>query len=127
MRALEQLAAELDPERPDHVRQALALLDSFETALREHFAFEEEGGYLADVLEVAPRLSRRARRLEQSHAGFQARLERLLELARNATGAPDKWARARRELARFLASLREHEDAENTLVRQAFNDLGRGD
>ena len=126
--ALEELFAEPDGVGAGRARRTLKLLKGFDLALREHFAVEEEGGYFADILKVAPRLSRRAARLEQNHKEFTERLERLLALVRYAADAPGGWDRVRVGLEGFLQALRAHEDEENELVREAFmDDLGHGD
>ncbi len=80
IRALEEVFAEPDGAAEEYARKTLTQLEGFDSALREHFAVEEEGGYFADVLKVAPRLSRRAARLEQNHKEFSERLEALLAL-----------------------------------------------
>ncbi len=128
MRALEQLFEERNGAGDSRVRKTLALLEGFDPALRDHFAVEERGGYFSEVLQVAPRLNRRAERLQQNHLEFRQRLNRLLELTRDAVGAPDKWERVTVGVAEFLQQLSVHEDAENELVREAFmHDLGQGD
>ncbi len=128
IRALEELFAEPDGAGAERSRKTLTLLEGFDSALREHFAVEEEGGYFADVLKVAPRLSRRAARLEQNHREFSERLEALLALVQYAIDARDAWERVTTGVERFLRELRAHEDDENELVREAFMvDLGRGD
>ena len=128
IRALEEVFAEPDGAAEEYARKTQALLEGFDSALRDHFAVEEEGGYLADILKVAPRLSRRAAHLEQNHKEFSERLESLLALARYAVEAPDDWERVRTGLEGFLQALRAHEDKENELVHEAFlDDLGSGD
>ncbi len=127
IRALEEVFAEPDAAE-EYARKTLTLLEGFDSALREHFAVEEEGGYFADVLKVAPRLSRRAARLEQNHKEFSEHLEALLALVQYAIDARDAWERVTTGVERFLRELRAHEDDENELVREAFMvDLGRGD
>ena len=128
IRALEEVFAEPDGAAEEYARKTQALLEGFDSALRDHFAVEEEGGYFADVLKVAPRLSRRAARLEQNHREFSERLEALLALVQYAIDARDAWERVATGVERFLRALRAHEDDENELVREAFMvDLGRGD
>ncbi len=127
IRALEEVFAEPDAAE-EYARKTLTLLEGFDSALREHFAVEEEGGYFADVLKVAPRLSRRAARLEQNHKEFSEHLEALLALVQYAIDVRDGWERVTTGIERFLRRLTAHEDDENELVREAFMvDLGRGD
>ncbi len=128
IRTLEELFAEPPGAGVERARRTLTLLEDFDLGLREHFAVEEKGGYFADILKVAPRLSRRAARLEQNHKEFSERLQSLLALVRYAVDAPDDWERVTSAVERFLQALRAHEDEENELVREAFmDDLGLGD
>ncbi len=60
IRAFEEVFAQPDGAAEEYARKTLTLLGGFDSALRDHFAVEEEGGYFADILKVAPRLSRRA-------------------------------------------------------------------
>ncbi len=74
---LDSLAASLGAvaERPDDVGtrvEMLRLLRKLEHLLPEHFEYEEAGGYLAEALAAAPRLTRRAQRLRGEHSGFYA-------------------------------------------------------
>ena len=128
IRALEDVFAEPDGATAETARKTMTLLEGFDSALGEHFAIEEEGGYFADILKVAPRLSRRAAHLEQNHKEFSKRLEALLALVQYAIDVPHEWERVTTSVEGFLRALRAHEDNENELVREAFMvDLGRGD
>lgn len=92
--------------------------------LREHFALEEEGGYLHEVVAERPELQSRAERLQRQHAIL---LGEGATLARHLLGAQaphDTLAR----LVRLLEALRRHEIAEHDLFQEAFlDDLGGGD
>lgn len=124
IRALEKAFAALASECEDEARSrhVLALLEDLDRALPEHFALEERGGYFFEVVEVAPRLRPRAERLQRSHVEFREQSRAVLELARSAVGAPDKWERWKQLTAEFLKRLRQHEADENELVREAFRD-----
>lgn len=128
IRALEQLLKENDDPGGENLTKTRTLLEAFDPVLREHFADEERGGYFSEALRAAPRLSRRAERLAENHIELRERLESLLDLTRTAADAPDKWQKVTTGLAKFVKTLRAHEDEENDLVREAFmDDLGRGD
>jgi hypothetical protein len=96
----------------------LERLEEFDRALRAHFAFEERGGYFAEVLAAAPRLSEKAARLKAHHAEYRGQSAALLELAGKAAGAAD-WDAVHARCARLLVALREHEREENELVRES--------
>ena len=98
------------------------LLADFEVALSEHFAIEEQGGYFAEVLAVAPRLSGRVARLGGNHPAFRRRLTRLRQHIPDPTIA---WPDVEARVAALLKALADHESAENDLVHEAFmQDLG---
>jgi len=94
----------------------------------DHFDHEESGGYFAEAIDAAPRLSERADALLAEHAQMA---EQLVELQHRAamqtTGA--RWRHALDHgfvdfMDRFLA----HEEAENKLLQEAyFDDIGAED
>lgn len=89
--------------------------------LETHFAAEEEGGYFAEAIAVAPRLSRQASVLEAQHPELLDRLGSLL----SAVDGDDFPASARARHEEFREALLEHESAENDLLYDAFEtDLG---
>ena len=99
----------------------LELLDEFDRELREHFAFEERGGYFSEILAVAPRLSQRVTQLKEHHVEYGAYSGRLLDLARTAASESD-WEAVQARAEALLMALGEHEAEENELVREAFAD-----
>ncbi|MCP4006279.1 MAG: hemerythrin domain-containing protein [bacterium] len=119
-----QLRDALENPAPEAKQRALFAeeLARFEVSLNEHFALEEDGGYFADVLAVAPRLSARAAQLEQAHKDLCQQLARL----RTRTKNPDSpWEDVAKALRRFFAELKSHGSAEDDMVHEAFmRDLG---
>ncbi len=98
------------------------LFADLEGALIEHFAIEEQGGYFAEVLAVAPRLSGRVARLKRSHSAFRRRLARLREHIPDPTIT---WPEVEDRVAALLKALADPESAETDLVHEAFmQDLG---
>lgn len=90
----------------------------------EHFAREEEGGYLAELLGDRPHLAGQARALLDEHEVARARLEKLDALL---AGEPTVEA-LRARLRDIVTLLSRHESRENELVQQAtHDDLGGGD
>lgn len=105
-----------------HLRTELVQrLGSLRQRLREHFAFEEEGGYLSDVLRRRPVLKEQIAALESQHASFlhegAALTEELL------SSPPPHGITAR--VVHLLESLRAHEIAEHELIDAALDDGGR--
>lgn len=129
---LDSLAASLGAvaERPDDVGtrvEMLRLLRQLERLLPEHFLYEEAGGYLAEALAAAPRLTRRAQRLRSEHSGFSMRLAALANRAREAGESPGSWKALGTGVRKFTYELRHHEMEENCLIQDAFtDDLGGG-
>ncbi len=98
------------------------LFADFEGVLSDHFALEEQGGYFAEVVAVAPRLSGRVARLRRNHPAFRLRLTRMRKHIPDPTIA---WPEVEAQVAALLKALADHESAENDLVREAFmQDLG---
>lgn len=93
-----------------------------------HFTAEEEGGYLADALAVAPRLLHEAKRLLLEHGALLRTFDTILASVQSAETSPDSWADTTQRFGEFLARLRRHEQEENELVLEsAEDDLGTGD
>lgn len=85
--------------------------------LEQHFAMEEDGGYLHAVLEFAPQFAERAEQLCRQHQEFLATLTRIEVRLRN----PNAWNQVREEFETFLQEIQEHEHRENSMVQTAFN------
>jgi iron-sulfur cluster repair protein YtfE (RIC family) len=129
---LDSLAASIGAiaEHPEDVGirvEMLRLLRKLEHLLPEHFEYEEAGGYLAEALAAAPRMTRRAQRLRREHDGFSAKLAALADRAREAGESPGCWKALAAGVRKFTYKLRRHELEENSLIQEAFtNDLGGG-
>jgi len=104
---------------------ALQRVTELEVQLPAHFAFEEAGGYLADALSAAPRLSRRAAHLMGDHEHLR---HQLVEFAARAQRAQlGGWSALSHPMHELSDALRRHELAENRLLRDALlDDLGGG-
>jgi RNA polymerase-binding transcription factor DksA len=106
----------------------LALLGDLARELPEHFALEEKGGYLVGVLTTAPRLHRRAERLQRQHAELARSSGELADMARSMRAQPGLRAEVEKRFKELAVQLSAHEAAEDTLVREAFtDDVAAGD
>lgn len=94
--------------------------------LLDHFAVEEDGGYLSNVLDFAPQFAEQAAQLCGQHASLLKTLDDLeTRLRKPESGA---WDSVSREFETFIHDLHDHEHQENNLVQSAFNqDEAAGD
>ena len=100
-------------------------LVELELALLRHFQLEEEGGALADVLQVAPRYFGRAEALQAQHAGLARELGAIRELGELCGRSPECWSELELRLATFARKLQSHERAENEISSRVYlEDLG---
>ena len=96
--------------------------------LKCHFEHEEQDGYFAEIIEIAPRLSYEAEELEAEHDGLLGRLEHLDERLIVLHDDVDEIARLRRDFADFIEACRTHERRETALVQEAWlTEIGAGD
>ncbi|HSW44516.1 MAG TPA: hemerythrin domain-containing protein [Phycisphaerae bacterium] len=134
---IEELAASLT-ERVDNSPRVKVdawlkdLKDEFErfrAHMQKHFALEEEGGYLAAVLQDRPGFHDDVQRLRDQHAEAGPLMTSIFEEVNHLeVGTPlhllDSCARIRN----LLGILKEHETTEDRLVLQAFSqDMGGND
>ncbi len=114
-------------DRSDSHSDLLEFVADASQLLEAHFAFEEAGGYLSDVLAIAPRLSDRAARLQRDHDHLAARFSKLATYARGMRATYQNWKRLGMAIGEFTQDLRLHESEENRLIQEAFlDDLGGG-
>jgi hemerythrin len=105
-----------------------AMLRELTANVLDHFNFEEEGGYFADAIERAPRLSEHAEHLLSQHAVMTAQLVALEEHAARQESDEQWWTKLNAMFANFLEAFLAHETEENVLLQTAFNeDIGAED
>ncbi len=115
VRAVDQWIDGLGEE--DSLDLGVQLLEQLEHVLPEHFALEEQGGYFADVLSIAPQFSSWAAELQAEHSRLIPRLDAILSELR---GKVRDRARLLAEIRDFVRCIHEHEAGETELVREAF-------
>jgi len=95
--------------------------------LKTHFAFEEFGGFMEEVVAASPNASPQVERLKQDHQTILAESERLCRMARG--GSPSsETSQLRKKILHLLELLNRHEHAENELVQRVLtDDLGTTD
>jgi iron-sulfur cluster repair protein YtfE (RIC family) len=87
--------------------------------LRQHFAEEERGGYLAPVIAVSPEAASQVEELKQQHHQFLDDLDGFSERLQDPESLFHNWDEVSAEFEEFLSQLREHESAEMALMREA--------
>ena len=96
--------------------------------VRSHFEHEEEGGYLHEVLEHAPRLTNLAEKLLQQHATLSEIAEKLCWHVKTEPSEGTWWKELEEMFDDFSKQLLKHEAQEDGLVQEAFTqDIGTGD
>jgi hypothetical protein len=117
---LERALREFDAAAADaeSIRNLAVRIDSFRERLEEHFASEEEGGWLQGVLDALPQAESDVRRIRNQHARVLEALDGARRVARS--GDLGVAAALKDDLTRLLAGLREHEREEDALARRAL-------
>jgi hypothetical protein len=93
-------------------------LDQARSPLAEHFRLEEEGGYMATVLQREPRLEHSVQHLLKEHQRLLSSLDALLQAAREAPHIDDRFLT---QVRTWIDDVKAHETRENSLVEEAFN------
>jgi hypothetical protein len=122
---LAMLEEKAEPGSTDRMGQLVVRLIEARESLQRHFHFEEQGGYMSQVLADAPHLSHAAHDLFEEHGRLSDNLDSLITLVGGISPetfvAPTLQGQVR-ELVRLV---RGHEARENRLIQQACNqDLG---
>jgi hypothetical protein len=118
---MEKALREIGPGPADRepMKRVAAELEGLIEKLQEHFEREEEGGLFRALVEADEATVPEIRRLGDQHA----RLIEILEMARihAARGDAVDARPLREDLEGFLAVLRGHERAEETLIRRTLS------
>jgi hypothetical protein len=127
----QQVATLLTSPRPISCSQLARTLWQLRDQLAMHFALECAYGYLADVVEHAPRLCEETKAMLAEHDELFLELceiiERAEELAYDAY-TYQRFISVAGDVFDFQAKFQSHESRENQLIFQAlFDDLGVGD
>jgi iron-sulfur cluster repair protein YtfE (RIC family) len=97
------------------------LLGSVQKHLSDHFRFEEDGGYMAPVLQEEPRLAAEVRELLGEHATLATALQALIQ---EVGATPSLRAHLRAKVRAWVGDVRRHESRENNLVFETYYSSG---
>ncbi|MFQ5605310.1 MAG: hemerythrin domain-containing protein [bacterium] len=96
-------------------------LRDFKNRLLKHFDLEEEGGFMQDVLNVAPQAERQVQQLKAEHEQISAQLDEVLAELKE---MPEKDAKSldtiRTKLNDIMNTIRKHENEEHKLLQKAY-------
>ncbi|NIR49058.1 hypothetical protein GWO43_11455 [candidate division KSB1 bacterium] len=96
-------------------------LRDFKNRLLKHFDLEEEGGFMADVLEAAPHSENQINALKAEHDQIVVNLDDVMDQLK-AMEARDvtRLNNIRMAVNDIFSVLREHENQEHTLMQRAY-------
>ena len=93
-----------------------------------HFSHEEQGGYMKEALERAPRYTTRAGALLDQHEALQDDIEKLRLLVHSGVESSAWWIRIQSDFHEFASRLLKHEHAETEVLQRAYtDDIGTSD
>ena len=122
---LEKLDKTVSPAAQTALTDLYTCLDKIHSHLLHHFQFEDEGGYMADVVSMAPQKNRLVEDLHAEHKVLGEEIGHLVDQAKVVEGSLDA---LRQKITAWVAKVEAHEHQENTLVQEAYNlDIGNKD
>ena len=104
-------------------------LRDFQNQLQKHFDLEEDGGYNADLIKIAPHLAQSVAHLEEDHRKIISDLSHILDIVKRIQGDKSPMLlRVKNRIGSLLDFIREHESEENAIIQEAYyQDYGVGD
>lgn len=107
----------------------LWLLRDFYNDLQKHFDLEEEGGFMADVIRLAPEHCNAVEHLRKEHESMAIAVDNVIKTLKSARDYhPETIAKICREVDDVLLALTAHEATEGHLIEAAYlMDYGGGD
>lgn len=104
-------------------------LRDFQNQLQKHFDLEEDGGYNADLIRLAPHLAPQIGNLEEDHRKIISDLNHILDVLKSVVdGESPTLARVQERVEGLVIFIREHESKEHAIIQEAYyQDYGVGD
>jgi hypothetical protein len=118
---LRRLEAALELSPLEQTKEAIRRLAWTQVKLRDHFAFEEQGGYMSLVLERFPNRHREVQELLAEHRQLAEALAALRETAEKTAPASPLDPALLQKIKDWIARVRQHEARENGLVQDSCN------
>jgi hypothetical protein len=128
LRQLSRLEERPSPGTADSAWLMLSRLRQVQAEVQSHFRFEEQGGYMSQILASAPYLDRAAGELLAGHGRLSDQLEALIKAAAAVPPESLLTPELREQVRQWVLRVREHEAGETRLIQQACNqDIGPED
>ncbi len=104
-------------------------LRDFQNQLQKHFDLEEDGGYNADLIRIAPHLAPKVFNLEEDHRKIVSDLTHILGILKGVEGEQSPMLpRVKDRTNELLKFILAHESEENAIIQEAYyQDYGVGD
>ncbi len=96
-------------------------LRDFKNHLLKHFDFEEEGGFMRDIIEEAPEVTGGVKFLENQHLTILTLLDEIVHLFKNLKGNDEiALSQIRVKVLKLTADISKHENDENELIQTVY-------
>jgi hypothetical protein len=118
---LRRLEGVLELPAPEQTKEMFRRLAWTQVKLRDHFAFEEQGGYLSVVLERFPNRHREVQELLAEHRQLAEALAALRDVAEKTVPASPLAPALLQQIKDWIDKVRHHEARENGLVHDSCN------
>jgi hypothetical protein len=105
-----------------YVKLVLCEIRCLRDKLDQHFAQEEEGGYLEEAVGRLPQVAPQADTLQRQHGALLKLANLMLADAEAGGDVAHVWRKLRTGYDAFAKRLHAHEAAENVLLQRAFNE-----
>jgi hemerythrin-like domain-containing protein len=106
---------------PNWRLECILELQDFKEQLKKHFALEEEGGFMNEVLQMAPETERQISKLLAEHKQMIKSLDEILSALKPMLEKdPASLETVRINLNEMMVTLRQHENAEYDLIQKAY-------
>jgi len=112
----------VDASLDDRSTQVCEMLAQLRHNLADHFSQEDDCGFMEEAVARLPRLGSCVLMLEKQHPEFLSELDHLILSVKAEQMTAEAWGRRADEFARFAQALFEHEDIENQILQEGFND-----
>jgi len=118
----EEISEEVvDAAFPSWRLKLLWQLRDFANNLYKHFDLEEEGGFMREVLDIAPQHQHAVKKLEAEHVTLATSLNQTVaEFKALSLPNHEKLGAIRSQLDKWFHSLRNHESVENELIMNTY-------
>jgi hemerythrin-like domain-containing protein len=126
----EELSCTVEPDGfPDWKLEFVWKIRDFQNELTKHFDLEEDGGFMEDVVEQAPRFSDQVKALEQEHVDAVKQLDDITTELKHLTVFEESLLREIcGKIMNLFEMLERHEALERELILEVyFQDIGVGD